>query len=169
MTMYGNSSLVHLVGNQSLEWVDDSFALRRAAARRFWRLFAGGFFSQLRTIFGSRQSSLQSLTRTTRATAVQSSRYCGAETVSIDQIKGSEGKSQDFDREFRPLKGFSRDRWIGIAVARLQGKSLPPVELIKVGDDYYVRDGHHRISVAKAYGQAEVDAVVTVWHKAAAV
>jgi hypothetical protein len=43
---------------------------------------------------------------------------------------------------------------------------LPPVRLIQVGDVYFVRDGHHRISVAKALGQTEIDAVVSVWHAA---
>jgi hypothetical protein len=84
--------------------------------------------------------------------------------VPISQIQGSEGKSEEFDAEFRPLKPFSRDRWVSVAVAFLQGKSLPPVELIKVGQQYFVRDGHHRISVARAYGQYDVDAVVTVWN-----
>ncbi|UCG25623.1 MAG: hypothetical protein JSW55_06445 [Chloroflexota bacterium] len=161
--------MVHLVENQSLERVDDSFGLRRAAARRFWRLFAGGFWRRVKSIFGQGQDGLHNLAVVTQDTAFESSRHVGATTVPVDLITGSEGKSQEFDREFRPLKSFSRDRWISIAVARLQGKSLPPVELIKVGDEYYVRDGHHRISVARAYGQVEVDAVVTSWKVAAAV
>ena len=167
--MYGNSSLANLAGNQSLGWTDGDFGLRQAAGRRFWRLFAGGFWSQLRSIFGRDESGLRSLAQATQGRALESSKYFGTTPVPVHQITGSEGKSQDFDREFRPLKRFSRDRWIGIAVARLQGNSLPPVELIKVGDDYYVRDGHHRISVAKAYGQVDIDAVVTIWNMAAAV
>jgi hypothetical protein len=71
---------------------------------------------------------------------------------------GSEGRVDDFDSAFNPLTAHTRDRWIGIAVARRQGTVLPPVELIQVGDVYYVRDGHHRISVAKAEGQAEIEA-----------
>ncbi len=82
--------------------------------------------------------------------------------VPISQIRGSEGKSGEFDAQFRPLKRYSRDRWVSVAVAYLQGKTLPPVELIKVGRQYFVRDGHHRISVARAYGQYDVDAVVTI-------
>jgi hypothetical protein len=50
-----------------------------------------------------------------------------------------------------------------VAKARLKGVTLPPVELIQVGDVYFVRDGHHRISVARAFGQEHVDAEVTVW------
>ncbi len=47
-----------------------------------------------------------------------------------------------------------------IAIARLTGETLPPVDLVKVGDFYFVRDGHHRISVARALGQQFVDAIV---------
>jgi hypothetical protein len=87
----------------------------------------------------------------------------GKQTVPIRQIRGSEGRSSDFDAEFRPLKGHGSRRWIGIALARHQGKALPPVELIQVGDVYFVRDGHHRISVARAFGQQDIEAEVTVW------
>lgn len=50
-----------------------------------------------------------------------------------------------------------------MAVARQQGKALPPVRLVQVGDLYFVRDGHHRISVARALGQQDIKARVTIW------
>ena len=56
-------------------------------------------------------------------------------------------------------------RWLGVARAALRGEHLPPVDLIRAGDVYYVRDGHHRISVARALGQREIDARVTVWEQ----
>jgi len=52
---------------------------------------------------------------------------------------------------------------MGIAAARQMGRTLPPVELIQIGDLYFVRDGHHRISVARGMGQEHIDAEVTVW------
>jgi hypothetical protein len=55
-------------------------------------------------------------------------------------------------------------RWLRVAAARDQGKVLPPVVLVQVGDVYFVRDGHHRISVARALGQLDIEAEVTVWH-----
>jgi hypothetical protein len=85
-------------------------------------------------------------------------------TVAIDQIRGSEGRCRYFDRDFRPLHDKARGRWLNIARARQQGKSLPPVVLVQVGDTYFVRDGHHRISVARALGQLDIEARVTVWH-----
>ena len=61
---------------------------------------------------------------------------------------------------FRPLVNHTRDRWVSIAIARHQGINLPPVELIQVGEEYFVRDGHHRVSVAKTFGQATIEAQV---------
>jgi hypothetical protein len=81
-------------------------------------------------------------------------------TVAIEKIVGSEGRVHDFDKHFRPLVNHVRDRWVSIAMARHQSINLPPVELIQVEDEYYIRDGHHRISVAKTFGQATIEAQV---------
>ena len=80
--------------------------------------------------------------------------------VPLDNIVGSEGRANDFDQQFRPLVNHIRDRWVGMAVAYRRGKTFPPVELIQFGDAYYVRDGHHRISVAKMFGQATIEAEI---------
>jgi hypothetical protein len=89
--------------------------------------------------------------------------YLGVQTVCIEQICGSEGRSGDFDSLFYPSQGHSQQRWVSIAAARIRGLVLPPVELIQVGDGYFVRDGHHRISVARALGEEVVEAQVTAW------
>ena len=57
----------------------------------------------------------------------------------------------------------TRSRWLSIAAARLNGQAIPAVELIKAGDTYAVRDGHHRISVARALGEDYIDTRVTAW------
>jgi hypothetical protein len=80
--------------------------------------------------------------------------------VPIQQIKGSLNRSTDFDVNFNPLQEHFRARWISVFTASHQGISLPAVELVQVGNTYYVRDGHHRISVAKSFGQKAIDAVI---------
>jgi hypothetical protein len=87
----------------------------------------------------------------------------GVQTVPIEQIRGSRGRAHDFDRSFRPLQSHTRARWQGIALAHQQGVALPPVALVQIGDIYFVLDGHHRISVARAYGQKDIEARVTAW------
>ena len=85
----------------------------------------------------------------------------GLKVVPLDQIVGSVGRARDFDRRFRPTSGRSRGRWEQIAAAARRGESFPPVDLVKVGQLYFVRDGHHRVSVARALGRTDVDAYVT--------
>lgn len=87
----------------------------------------------------------------------------GLRTVAIRDIRGSEGRTNDFDRFFHPLTERSRDRWLRVLAAFEDGLALPPVELVRVGREYYVRDGHHRISVAAALGQVEIEAHVIEW------
>ncbi len=79
-------------------------------------------------------------------------------SVPIQQIKGSLGRSEDFDVDFNPLNERSRSRWISIATAVRKGTPMPAIELIQVGNTYYVRDGHHRISVARSMDQEAIDA-----------
>ncbi len=82
----------------------------------------------------------------------------GVKMIPLDKIVGSESRKKDFDAEFRPLNSHNRERWINIAVARRKGEVLPSIEVVQNGDDYYVRDGHHRVSVAKSMGQLDIEA-----------
>jgi hypothetical protein len=93
------------------------------------------------------------------------SRYSepGTKTVQIDQIRGSGGRVRDFDRDFNPRQTHTRDRWHAVARLQLEGRELPPIDLVHVGDRYFVRDGHHRVSVAHLLGQRDIEAKVTVW------
>jgi len=85
----------------------------------------------------------------------------GLHVVALDVIVGSVDRGRDFDRRFRPTSGRSRGRWEQIAAAARRGESLPPVDLLGVGELYFVRDGHHRVSVARALGRTDIDAYVT--------
>ncbi|MFN2194821.1 MAG: hypothetical protein ACK2UW_01690 [Anaerolineales bacterium] len=105
---------------------------------------------------------LEDLNELLASRKVSASYDAGLQTVAIAQIVGSEGRVHDFDSKFHPRKDNTSERWVGIAMAHLEGSSLPPVELIRIDDRYYVRDGHHRISVARAMGQTEIDAQVHV-------
>jgi hypothetical protein len=93
-----------------------------------------------------------------------SERSAGLKVVPLDQIVGSVDRGRDFDRRFRPTSGRSRSRWEHIAAAARRGEAFPPVDLVKVGQLYFVRDGHHRVSVARALGRTDIDAYVTDVH-----
>jgi hypothetical protein len=85
----------------------------------------------------------------------------GNTVVPLDAIVGTVDRGRDFDRSFRPTSGRVRSRWEHIATAMRRGEAMPPVELIRIGQIYFVRDGHHRVSVARALGRTDIDANVT--------
>lgn len=91
---------------------------------------------------------------------LHSQHYAGIHEISIDKIIGSVGRYQDFDRAFLPKRTTTRSRWVNIDRARMQDVSLPPIEVYKVGEAYFVKDGNHRVSVAREDGQVFIDAEV---------
>jgi hypothetical protein len=145
---------------------DRAAAGRSAAHSAALRLYANTrLHSRLAALFG-RSLRLPDLASLTRHSTLKGQHAAGLQTVRIDQIRGSEGRSQDFDASFRPLSEHTKQRWLSVASAWFQGLTLPPVELIQVGDSYFVRDGHHRVSVARAAGQQQIEAEVLVWQVA---
>jgi hypothetical protein len=88
-------------------------------------------------------------------------RDLGPQVVMLDTIVGSVDRTRDFDRNFRPTSPRTRGRWEGIATAMRRGQALPPISLYRIGEMHFVRDGHHRVSVARALGHKDIDAHVT--------
>jgi hypothetical protein len=86
--------------------------------------------------------------------------YRGVKTVPVEQIVGSLNRYQDFDRVFLPTQSETADRWQRVDLAFYQDISLPPVLLYKVGQVYFVVDGHHRVSVARGQGQMFIEAEI---------
>ena len=84
----------------------------------------------------------------------------GMQTISIDSIVGSEGRYKSFTRHFLPIQEDLRDRWKNVAQAYYFHRNLSPVELYRVQDTYFVKDGHHRISVARTKGVRYIEARV---------
>ena len=128
------------------------FLFSRAKTRGTWRMVLHKLLRK--------ENKLQDLTQVAGNVKRRPAALSGVVNVPLDRIIGSEGRTDDFDGAFNPLKSHNRDRWIGIAAARRQGTILPPVDLIQVGESFYVRDGNHRVSVAKAAGQVEIEAQI---------
>jgi hypothetical protein len=85
----------------------------------------------------------------------------GKAVVPLDAIVGTVDRGRDFDRRFRPTSGRVRSRWEHIATAMRRGEAMPPVDLVRIGQIYFVRDGHHRVSVGRALGHTDINADVT--------
>lgn len=86
--------------------------------------------------------------------------YRGVQTVRVDQIAGSLNRYHEFDRVFLPASDKLAQRWQSVNRAFYAEISLPPVVLYKVGQVYFVVDGHHRVSVAREQGQIFIEAEV---------
>ena len=87
--------------------------------------------------------------------------YRGMQVVELKNIIGSEGRYRDFNAAFLPKSDHGRSRWESVDKAHLQDVILPPIKLYKVGNYFFVRDGNHRVSVARMQGVEAIDAEVT--------
>jgi hypothetical protein len=87
-------------------------------------------------------------------------RYLGVRPVPLEHLVGTEGRAGAFTRDFRPRHSFSRDRLRSLEEAFPDG-GFPPILAVKLGDTYFVVDGHHRVAYARRSGGETIDAVVT--------
>lgn len=86
--------------------------------------------------------------------------YKGMRVIPIEKIVGSEGRYRDFSKAFLPKHEHVRNRWENIDRAHLRDVFLPPIKLYEIGGVYFVRDGNHRVSVARSQGVQAIDAEV---------
>lgn len=130
----------------------------RARRRADWRAFLASFRGDERRLYPLDE--------------VDQSRVIATETferiaVPLSRIKGTIGRSADFDIDFLPLTTTYMSRWVSVCTGMLSDPLLlPPVDLIQVGNLYYVDDGHHRVSVASILDHLAIDANVIAWQLA---
>ncbi len=89
--------------------------------------------------------------------------YGGLRPIPVDKIIGSVARSSDFDDDFLPLSSRLEDRWQSLE-RRFPDGSFPPISVFRVGDAYFVADGHHRVAIAKQRGYDFIDAEITEVH-----
>jgi hypothetical protein len=88
-------------------------------------------------------------------------RALGLQTIKLDTIVGTVDSRRDFDRLFRPTSGRVRERWERLALAQRRGEAIPPIDVYRIDGMHFVKDGHHRVSIAMAARQTAIDAYVT--------
>ena len=124
---------------------------------------ARAFRRSLLTVLTGRAQRLRSLEPLLRAAGLEGRSFGGVQEIPIDHILGSvapEVKTGDFDPGFLPINRRMRERWTRIYQAMVEGDELPPIDVYKVDDNYYVIDGHHRVSVARNLGRPMINARV---------
>ena len=125
-------------------------------ARRPWP-------AALRELLGGQRTHLQVLGAVPAEAPCAAAKAQDTREIPVAQIVGSvePARSQDFDAEFRPRNPHLKERWLNVAARRQAGRALPPVDLVQVGERYFVVDGHHRVSVERALGHSMIPAYVT--------
>jgi len=124
---------------------------------------ARAFRRSLTTILTGRAQRLRSIEPMLRAAGFEGRSFGGVKEIPVDHIVGSAApdvKTGDFDPAFLPLNRRMRERWTRIYQAMVEGDELPPIDVYKVDDNYYVIDGHHRVSVARNLGRPVINARV---------
>lgn len=127
-----------------------SQARRRVFFRRIW-----GFLTGHQPAEG-----LLSFDEVRHKLKIRGQRYLGVQTIPIAKIAGSTGRYGEFNRAFLPTQEFIRERWKSIYQAA-HDRGFPPIDVYQIGEVYFVRDGHHRVSVLKELGATTVEATVT--------
>ena len=124
---------------------------------------ARAFRRSLLRIFTGKASRLRSIQPMLKAAGLEGRAFAGVEEITLDRVAGSlapDAKAGDFDPRFLPIKRRMRGRWTRIYQAMVEGGELPPIDVYKVDDNYYVIDGHHRVSVARNLGRPTISARV---------
>lgn len=117
-------------------------------------------FNEVQHFLNPEEATLISFSDIKKMLKPQNETYLGMKTVPLDRIVGSEARYQDFDNRFFPKKMHLKTRWEHIDMAHIKDINLPPITLYELGGVYFVRDGNHRVSVAKAKGVEFIDAEV---------
>lgn len=120
----------------------------------------GAFFGEVAAFLRRRPNWLIAFRDVQRQLPIEGQVYRGFQTVPVAAVRGSVDRYEDFDRNFLPRQSFTRDRWESVDRANLAGIDLPPIEVYKVSEIYFVKDGNHRVSVARQQGMKFIDALI---------
>ncbi len=128
-----------------------SHARRRVLFQRVLQFFTG-----------ARPGSLLSFDEVRAKLNVKGQHYAGLQTIPLEKIAGSVGRYQEFNRAFLPTQEHIRERWKRVYEVAHSPAGFPPIDVYQIGDVYFVRDGHHRVSVLKELGATTIEATVTM-------
>jgi hypothetical protein len=118
------------------------------------------FIGEWLNFLTGRPNDLLSFEEIRKELRLQDSAYKGLQEIELDRIVGSTGRYRDFNRAFLPKNNQTEQRWRRISQVASDGHGYPPIEVFQVGDVYFVRDGNHRVSVARMNKAKTIEAYV---------
>lgn len=140
---------------------ENAMTIQQYASDDFERAYRKAFWRKVITWLTGEPNTLLPFYDVRDHMPIKGQHYLGLQQVPIERIVGSLGRYRDFDRVFLPRQSHTRNRWLNIDRAHYEKIELPPVDLYKMGDIYFVRDGNHRVSVAREWEREFIDAYVT--------
>ena len=126
----------------------------------FSKAYRKGFWRSILSMINKTDNRLLPLDEVMQYIPLRGKHDLGTRQIEVEKIIGTVNRYHDFDRIFLPIQTNTRSRWESINTAFAQDVILPPIDVYKVGEVYFVRDGHHRVSVARERGQVFMDAYV---------
>jgi hypothetical protein len=142
--------------------IGSSSSVRYQADSAFTAARRRAFFQRILGFFtGHQPERLLSFEQVREKLRIRGQHYLGTQTIPIDKIVGTTGRYTEFNRAFLPTQEHIRERWKHMYEVAHSFEGFPPIDVYKIGDAYFVRDGHHRVSVLKELGSPTVEATVT--------
>lgn len=126
----------------------------------FSRARQRAFIEEWLSFFRGRSNNLLPFEEIKQNLQLQDAAYKGLQEIELDKIVGSTGRYRDFTRTFLPKNSTTEERWRRVDAVAHSGEGFPPIEVYQVGDVYFVRDGNHRVSVARAHSAKTIEAYV---------
>lgn len=136
-------------------------ALRAAGRVEFDQARFIGFWSELRDLLTNRPTGLLSFDDVKTKLHLGEQVYRGLQNIPLEQIVGSVGRYKDFTRNFLPKNPELVHRWSDVYAKVNDLTGVPPIDVFQVDDVYFVRDGNHRVSIARQMGLDTIEAHVT--------
>lgn len=143
--------------------MDDDFSARlnlQSGQEEFERARRQGFFRSVLDLFRGKPAELLSFEDVRARLRLHEELYRGVQDIPLDKIVGSVGRYHEFTRAFFPKERVDQMRWSRVYAQAMTMEGLPPIEVYQVGDVYFVRDGNHRVSVARRLGATMIEAEV---------
>jgi nucleotide-binding universal stress UspA family protein len=132
-----------------------------SAVNDFWRARRRANLREALSFLGGEPNELLSYEEVRRKLRAVEASTSSLEEVPLDAIVGSVGRYNDFTRGFLPRQDSDKQRWAGVRQAMTGLEGVPPIEVYRIGDAYFVKDGNHRVSVARQLGAKYLQAYVT--------
>jgi hypothetical protein len=135
---------------------DRTLNINMKARQEFERMWARAFWRKVLK-FGQ-QTDLRSFSDAQHAAAAYERSERGVHLIRVDAITGTVSENANFDDQFNPRRFTLQDRWVRLYIGHMQGAPIPPVEVYLIEGEYFVVDGHHRVSGARSVGQTWIEA-----------